>query len=366
MIRNLLATTALATLLATGAYAQDATAPAQPADQSQQVQPAAPAEGHLATKIVGEAVYNGTGDDAEKVGEVNDMVVTDAGDIDAVVIGVGGFLGIGEKDVAIKFDDVKWSERDGDRFLVIAASKDELKAMPEFDRSAFNEAPAVAANDQTAPAGGAVTTEPAPATTDTTAAAPADNNASSSETVVVAPTEKPADQQQAAQQPADQQPAENQDTAANNAQQPADQQQTAQNTTTTAPADQNAVGTDATQTGAIDKSTLKELNTGDIRAEDLVGTTVYGANDENVGEVGDVVLTPDGKVDAIIIDVGGFLGIGEKEVAVAMDNLHFMTDGNNNTYLYTNFNKEQLEAATAYDEGTYAQNREQQRIIMSE
>lgn len=383
MIRNLLATTALATLLATGAYAQeaqDSTTPAQPADQSQQVQPAqvSPAEGHLATKLIGEAVYNGTGNEAEKVGEVNDMVVSDAGNVDAIVVGVGGFLGIGEKNVAIKFDEVKWSEGEGDRWLIINASKEQLEQMAEFDRSAYDEAPAVAANDQAAPAGGAVTTAPAPATTDTTAdnaqqpadqeqtaqqpadQQPADQQQAAqqpaeddTETVVVTPTEEPADQQQAAQQPADQQAT--------------DQQQAAQDTTTTTvPADQNAAGTDATQTAAIDRSTLKELNTGDIRSEDLVGTTVYGANDENVGEIGDVVLTADGKVDAVIIDVGGFLGIGEKEVAVGMDNLHFMTDGNGNTYLYTNFNKEQLEAATEYDESTYAQNRDQQRIILSE
>ena len=81
----------------------------------------------------------------------------------------------------------------------------------------------------------------------------------------------------------------------------------------------------------------------DIRAEDMVGTTVYGANDANVGEIGDVILTADGKVDAYIIDVGGFLGIGEKEVAVGMDNLAFMTDKDGNKYLYTTFTKEQLE-----------------------
>ena len=79
--------------------------------------------------------------------------------------------------------------------------------------------------------------------------------------------------------------------------------------------------TDPTQTAAIDKSTLTEMPAGEIRAEDLKGTTVYGANDANVGEIGDVVLAPDGKIDAVIVDVGGFLGIGEKEVAVGMDKL---------------------------------------------
>ena len=113
-----------------------------------------------------------------------------------------------------------------------------------------------------------------------------------------------------------------------------------------------AATTDETKTAAIDKSQLKEIPAGEIRSEELVGTTVYGANDENVGEIGDVVLSTDGKVNSIIIDVGGFLGIGEKEVAVGMDNLAFMTDKDGNKYLYTKFTKEQLDAAAAYDKST--------------
>ena len=43
---------------------------------------------------------------------------------------------------------------------------------------------------------------------------------------------------------------------------------------------------------------MTPLDPGKIRSQDLVGTTVYGANDANVGEIGDVVLSTDGKVDA--------------------------------------------------------------------
>ncbi|RWL19288.1 MAG: PRC-barrel domain containing protein, partial [Mesorhizobium sp.] len=86
-----------------------------------------------------------------------------------------------------------------------------------------------------------------------------------------------------------------------------------------------------------------------MRVDDLKGTTVYGANDAKIGTIGDVVLTPENKPDAVIVDVGGFLGIGAKEVAVGMDKLKFMTDKNGNKYLYTNFTKEQLQAQTAYD-----------------
>ncbi|WP_367781379.1 PRC-barrel domain-containing protein [Mesorhizobium marinum] len=102
----------------------------------------------------------------------------------------------------------------------------------------------------------------------------------------------------------------------------------------------------------------------EVRAEEMIGTTVYGADDANVGEIGDVLLSGDGKVDAYIIDVGGFLGIGEKEVAVGSDNLAFMIDDAGHKYLYTNFSKEQLEAAPAYDESTYAEKRDEQRMMV--
>ena len=182
--------------------------------------------------------------------------------------------------------------------------KDELNALPTFDRKAYDTPPAPAtATDTTAPAPTAPATAEAPAT---------------------------ADQPATAEAPA-------------------------------APA-----VTDETKTAAIDKSQLKEIPAGEIRSEELVGTTVYGASDKTVGEIGDVVLSTDGKVDSIIIDVGGFLGIGEKEVAVGTDNLAFMTDKDGNKYLYTNFTKEQLDAAAAYDKSTYSEKRDDQRLIMKQ
>ena len=133
----------------------------------------------------------------------------------------------------------------------------------------------------------------------------------------------------------------------------------------TKPSDQSAqtetappAATDTTTTAAIDKSTLTEVPSGELKAEELVGTTVYGADDKNIGEISDMVLSQDGKVEAVIIDVGGFLGIGEKPVAVSFDKLAFMADKDGNKYLYTNFTKEQLDAQPAYDKGTFAEQRE--------
>lgn len=282
-------------------------APAAPAE------PVKRAEGNLATNIIGETVYNGTGDDAQNIGDVNDIVINKEAKAQSLIIGVGGFLGIGEKNVAYDFDKAQWAERNGDRWLVAQTTKEELQAQPDFNRKAYDPAPAsTASNDANAPA-------------TVTPTVMASNTASTNNTATTT----------------------NADQAG----------KTAQNAPAPATADQ-------TKTGSIDKSTLTEMPIGQIRAEDLVGTTVYGANDVNVGEIGDIVLGADKKVDAVIIDVGGFLGVGEKEVAVGMDNLKFMTDKNGKRYLYTNFTKEQLEAQAPYDKASYAQNRDKQRMIM--
>ncbi|AWC22118.1 PRC-barrel domain protein [Aminobacter sp. MSH1] len=310
MIRNLLATTAIAALLATGAYAQDTTAPAPAPAAPTEAAPATPeviphADGFLATNIIGENVYNSTAEDAETIGDVNDIVLAADGTADQLIIGVGGFLGIGEKNVALPYKEFDWAEKNGDRWLVMATTKEQLQALPDFDRRGYEPAPApVAATDPAAPA------------TDQTAQAP------------VAPAD------QSAEAPA--------------------------------PATPDVATTDETKTAAIDKSTLKELPSADLRAEELMGTTVYGADDANIGEIGDILMTADGKIDAYVIDVGGFLGMGEKKVAVGSDNLAFMVDADGKKYLYTSFNKEQLEAQPAYDASSWAAKRDEQRLIITQ
>jgi sporulation protein YlmC with PRC-barrel domain len=57
------------------------------------------------------------------------------------------------------------------------------------------------------------------------------------------------------------------------------------------------------------------------RVSDLEGKAVYGAEGESIGDIGDVLISQDGSVNAVIIGVGGFLGIGQKDVAVDMSAL---------------------------------------------
>lgn len=66
----------------------------------------------------------------ERIGDVNDLLMSKDGEVVAVLVGVGGFLGIGEKTVAIPFDTVQRSP-DSDQ-LSVQYSRDELKQAPEF------------------------------------------------------------------------------------------------------------------------------------------------------------------------------------------------------------------------------------------
>ncbi len=83
----------------------------------------------LASSVVGVNVQNNAG---EKLGSVNDLVIGENGNVSAAVIGVGGLLGIGEKNIAVSYDSLQKS-RDGDPLvIVINATKEELNAAPDY------------------------------------------------------------------------------------------------------------------------------------------------------------------------------------------------------------------------------------------
>jgi uncharacterized membrane protein YkoI len=60
------------------------------------------------------------------------------------------------------------------------------------------------------------------------------------------------------------------------------------------------------------------------RGSKLVGLTVYGPNNERIGDINEVLVDRNGKVDAVVIGVGGFLGIGEKDVALPFNQVKFV------------------------------------------
>lgn len=109
-------------------YQQDAS---QPGMQTQRYISAVPGEGRQVSELMGVNVR--TADD-ENIGSVNDLIVNKDGQIVAVVVGVGGFLGMGEKDVAISWDSVTQTGTANERELRIDATRDELSSAPEFEK----------------------------------------------------------------------------------------------------------------------------------------------------------------------------------------------------------------------------------------
>ena len=161
-------------LLATVAFAQSPTATSDRANMAPAAASDSAYQGNWrASKVVGLSVYN---DNNESVGSINDLLMDKNGSIKAVVIGVGGFLGVGEHLVALPFEKIKFVNEPiaytgvsggpnatGNRpasstttgsaststapasasksnpwypdHAVLSATKDELKAMPEFKYS---------------------------------------------------------------------------------------------------------------------------------------------------------------------------------------------------------------------------------------
>ena len=172
--KSMAAGLAASALLATVAFAQTQT-PTATSDQAK-VSPAASSDSSYqgdwrTSKVVGLNVYN---DNNENLGSINDLLTDKSGNIKAVVIGVGGFLGVGEHLVAVAFDKVKFVDEPiaytgassspatgGARpststtttgaattapaavkknpwypdHAMLSATKDQLKAMPEFKYS---------------------------------------------------------------------------------------------------------------------------------------------------------------------------------------------------------------------------------------
>ena len=115
-----------------------AAAPAAPAPDSATTtvgNAEVPANAVLASQFMGQAVYTAAN---ENIGEINDLIMNKELDNIVAVVGVGGFLGIGEKDVAIPIGDIKVvKDADNALRLTISASKEQLEALPVFDRTAM-------------------------------------------------------------------------------------------------------------------------------------------------------------------------------------------------------------------------------------
>ena len=223
----------------------------------------------LASDLLGARVYASEADidntlvvnDADEtewddIGEINEIVLTRDGTTQSVIVGVGGFLGIGEKDVSVNMSDLQFiSDGDDadDYFVVIKASKAGVEDATSYERGNIE--------------------------------------------------------------------------------------------------DHSDMKDDAVMGPMVDREGYATAEVADLTTENLTGARVYGADDEDVGEVSKLLLTDDGKLDRAVIDVGGFLGMGERPVAVAMNELTIIrADGGDDIRVYIDSSQEALEAQPAYEE----------------
>jgi sporulation protein YlmC with PRC-barrel domain len=177
MIKHVMTSTALAfaLLVPNGAFAQTQTGPSAAAmsDAHTQQQPGE----YMAGNIIGTKVRNAQD---ESIGSVSDLVIDQSGKVKTIIVSVGGFLGIGDKHVAVPWDqfqvraDASGAGSTGattgtggtaaasrDPALIVNMTKDQLKAAPEFKTLAQQSRDA----PRTAPSGAPTAPGTAPRTT---------------------------------------------------------------------------------------------------------------------------------------------------------------------------------------------------------
>ena len=88
----------------------------------------------------------------------------------------------------------------------------------------------------------------------------------------------------------------------------------------------------------------------DLTTEDLKSASVYGHGDEKIGAVSDLVVTAEGKISQAIVDVGGFLGIGQKPVAMQFGSLNLQNDNTGALRVSTSATQDQLKGAPTFQD----------------
>jgi hypothetical protein len=320
-MKALLLSTALAAGFALPSLAQDA--PASP------FQAEAAGPGAYASEIIGARVYvseaaldadayPGVQEGWDDIGEVNDVLLGRDGTVDAVLVDIGGFLGMGERQVAVDMAALKFVSDDAtdadDWFLVLQADRATLEGAPEYMRPAMGDQAAVTEADKDGMENVPVVNE---AISDTAEAAP---DATGQGT------------------------ATDEAMAASNT---AEGTEGVGNATETAlPADGGATA-DATGTMALPEG-YTAVGPEALTAETLTGADVRDSADASIAEVTDLVLSPEGQVTDVVLDVGGFLGIGAKSVAIPMDRLTVAQTEGGAVRVWVNMTKEELEALPEY------------------
>ena len=103
-------------------------------------------------------------------------------------------------------------------------------------------------------------------------------------------------------------------------------------------------------TAAKDEPAPEKMDSSHVRASKWIGKGVEGTDGKDIGKVADLILDKDGKVQKVVVSVGGFLGIGDKHVALGPDQVKFGADDK----LTTSMSQEQLKTHPRFE---YAEDR---------
>ncbi len=272
-MKNLMLSTAVLAALSGAAFAQDAGSAFRTTADPMNVR----ASDFIGMRVyateasLDASEYAGAQEGWDDIGEINDVILSRDGKIDAVLVDIGGFLGAGERQVAVGMEAIKFvsdsatADNADDFFLVMSAARAQLEAAPGYTMG----------TDM-----GADTT--APAATDT------------------------------------------------------------------------AVATDTTATTPAREPMVREgyvaAEAEYLTSEKLTGAKVYDADDKWIGDVSNLVLSDDGQVTQAVVDVGGFLGLGEKPVALALTDIDILrTDAGDEVRVYLSKTKADLEAMPSFE-----------------
>lgn len=232
---------------------------------------------------------DGLQDEWDDIGEINDVILTRDGGVDSVLVDIGGFLGMGENQVAVGMSQVKFVSDDStgddpnDFFLVLNAPVADLENAPAYERTSM---------------------------------------------MPTGDTEVMAD-----------------DAMAEDTDMTADAEMKDQDTMAEAEAPVTPYGA-----GMVEREGYAIAPREELTAENLTGAAAYDNNDEWVGEVSDILLNDEGQVKSVIVDVGGFLGIGEKPVELALSDIDILrADDGSDIRVYISMTEEQLEGLNSYE-----------------
>ena len=375
-------------------------------------------QSYLASDLMGRRVYGveeeyeanvavaaNSATEWDDIGEIGDFVIGADGSLEAVIVDVGGFLGIGEREVAVAWDAIRPVTEDDDPnevFLTVPATQEQLEGAPEFTRTTAagtmdsdgeevvaaegateveEEATEMAADAETTVAEGEQEIEQAAADTEAAAeaaeeeleevAADTEQAVDGAAEEVEQAAEATGDAVEAAGEEVAQETAEaveatgdaveaagdevQEEVAEAEAEVEGQQIEVVETDAEAAPAEgtEMAEGTamerTVLRTPAVEREGYETVGLDQLTVEDLTGARIYGINDEDIGEVDDLLLSEDGTaIEGAIVGIGGFLGLGEHRIALTMDELQIMRS-EGDFRVYVDATKEELEAQPEYE-----------------